>query len=242
MSMIGHNSATPADLVRDTFTALGDFLKNTPVIEAGQAKAAGLLVERIRKTIADADDARKAEVGPLNAKVKIINAEYKHALVPLEHLFEELRWRLTDFAGREEAKRRREAENLRLAADEAERAARMAEEAEREVKENATLGEITDVAAAIVDADQKFNEFGRLDRAAAVAERNTSMRIPSQLGGRALSMREHETLVLDDWRACIDALTLTERLRDAILAEARNYRRKNGELPNGVSATYSRSI
>lgn len=241
--MLGHNQASPADLVHDTFADLGKFLAEHPVIQTEeQSKAAGLLVERTRKLFADLEDARKAEVGPLNDQVRTINNTYRIARGPVDNVLTELILRLNDYVGRENARRIREAEELRLAAEAAEMEARRAEEIEREAKQSATFGEVTDVAAAVVEADQKFNEFQRAERAAAVAERGTTVRLPSQLGGRALSMRNKETLVLDDWKAAIECMGMKEKIRDAVLSAARDYRKVHERLPAGVSATYSRSI
>lgn len=242
--MLGHNNPpSPIDYAREAMADLNLFLTDNPVIENGQqAQTGALFVERTRKTIADMEDARKAEVGPLNEQVKGINERYRAARSPLENILNELRRRLTSFAAREEAKRIRAAEEARLAAEAAEMEARRAEEAEREAKANASFGEVTDVAAAIIEADQKFAAYEKAGRAVAVAERDTTVRLPSQLGGRALSMREQETLILDDPLTVIDHVGVTEKIRDAVLSAARDYRRKNGKLPPGVRATYSRSI
>ncbi len=244
MSAIGHNNPpSPIDSVREAIIDVGGFLKDNPVIETGeQAKHGSLYVERIRKTLQDAEDARKTEVGPLNEQVKDINERYRSARSPLETVLDELRRRLTDFAAREEAKRIKAAEEARLAAEAAEMEARRAEEAEREAKENATFGEVTDVAAAVVEADQAFSVFQRADRAAAVAERDTVVRLPSQLGGRAMGLRIKETLTVDSALKAISEIGSHPKINEAILSAARDYRRKYGRLPAGVSASTSRSI
>lgn len=241
--MLGHNKASPQDLTRDTFADLGKFLADHPVIDTDeQAKNGGLLIERTRKLFQDMEDARRAEVGPLNAQVKEINDGYRTARGPLDNIYTTLLLRMTDYTAREEAKRIRAAEEARLAAEAAEMEARRAEEIEREAKASATLGEVTDVAAAVVEADQRFNEFQKLDRAAAVAERGATVRLPSQLGGRALSMREKETLTVDSAMDAIAAIGSHPKITEAILTAARDFRKLNGKLPAGVSATYSRSI
>lgn len=243
MNVIGHNRASPIDYARDAMADLNGFLTDNPVIEDGQqAQAGALFVERTRKTIQDMEDARKAEVGPLNEQVKGINERYRVARSPLENILDELRRRLTDFAAREEAKRIREAEQARLTAEALEMDARRAEEAEREAKQNATMGEIVDVAEAIVTADQAFNEFERAARAAAVAERNVPVRLPSQLGGKALSMRTKETLILNSYSKAIKAIGPNDKIRDAILSAARDYRKLKGHLPEGVSSETTREI
>jgi hypothetical protein len=174
--------------------------------------------------------------------VKAINDQYREVRGPIEKVVDELRWRLTDYAAREEKKRIVAAEELRLAAEAAEMEARRAEEAERDAKQNATLGELTNVAAAVVEADQAFSRFEKADRAAAVAENNTNVRIASQLGGRALSMREKETLIIANAMEAFSVLGNHPKVIEALLTAARDYRRKRGELPAGVTASYSRSI
>jgi hypothetical protein len=241
---IGDNGPpSPIELTREALADLSRFLTNTPVIQTeDNARDAALFVERSRKTLQDLDDARKREVGPLNEQVKAINEQFKAAREPMEKVLGLLRSRLTDYAAREEARRFREAEEKRKAAELAEAEARRAEELEREAKDNATFGEIVDVAEKVVQADQAFSDFQKADRAAALAERNTPVRLSSQLGGRAISMRTKETLVLDDAAMALAVIGVTEKLRDAILSAARDYRRLNNALPDGVSAKIERAI
>lgn len=241
---IGHNDPPSAiAFASEAMADLGRFLVDTPVIEnSEQAQQGALFVERCRKTLQDVEDARKAEVGPLNERVKTINELYKSARSPLERVLDELRHRLTDYAAREEAKRIHEAEEMRKAAELAEMEARVAEQRERDAKENASCGEITDVAERVIEADQAFSTFQKADRAAAVAERNTSVRLPSQLGGKALSMRTKETLVLISYGKAIKAIGPNDKIRDAILSAARDYRKQKGHLPEGVSVETTREI
>lgn len=240
----GHNNPpSPIEMSRDALADLNLYLSNNPVIETTeQAKTGGLFVERTRKTIADVEDARKRETGPLNEQVKNINEQYGFARKPLESLLNELRWRLTDFASREEARRIQEAEEARRRADALEMEARRAEEAEREAKANATQGEIVDVAHAVIAADQAFSAMQKGERAAAVAERDTVVRLPSQLGGKALSMRTKEVLTVDNALKAISEIGSNEKINEAIVTAARDYRRTYGRLPAGVSASTTRSI
>jgi hypothetical protein len=245
-SRLHNNPPSPIDFAGVAMADLSDWLKNNPVIQTPeQAKEGSLFVERSRKTIQDLEDARKSEVSPLNERVKGINEQYRSVRDPMDNVLSELRRRLTDFAAREEARRIREAELARQAADNAEMEARRAEEAEREAKQNATLGEITDVAAAIVAADQTFSDYAKADRAAQIAESQTHVRLPSQLGGKALSLREQETLVVTDMITAVEALMLahiTERIKEGILKAARTYRKVRGVLPPGVRSEITRSI
>lgn len=244
LALAGHNQPPHAiDYAREAMADLNRFLSDNPVIQTiEQAKEGALFVERTRKTIADMEDVRKKDVAPLNEKVKAINEVYRAVRDPLDGVLAELKRRLTDFTARLEAIRIREAEEARLEAQRLEMEARRAEEAEREAKDSATFGEVTDVAAAIVEADQKYTAFAQADRAASIAERDTHVRLPSQLGGKALSMRTAETLILNDPIAAINAIGVTENIRDAILSAARSYRKLMGELPPGISSDRKRQI
>jgi hypothetical protein len=245
-SRLHNNPPSPIDFAGVAMADLSGWLKNNPVIQTPeQAKEGALFVERSRKTLQDLDDARKKEVSPLNERVKGINEQYRSVGGPMANVLSELRRRLTDYTAREEARRIHAAELARQAAADAEMEARRAEEAEREAKQNATLGEITDVAAAIVAADQTFSDYAKADRAAQLAESQTHVRLASQLGGKALSLREKEILFLDDPRAAIDAICAAMPLgglHDAILTAARAYRKQNGVLPPGVRSEITRSI
>lgn len=252
LATIGHNLPPgPIDFAKEAMADLSAFMASNPVIETPeQAKKAGLFVERMRKTLGDVEAERDNKVRPLNEQVAAINAEYKSVHNTdrkrpglADKVLNELLDRINSYIGREEAKRIAAAEAKRREAEEAERLAREAEERERQAKDNASVGELdVDVGAAIKEADQKFSEFERASRAAALAERDVPVRISSSLGGRALSARNHETLILDDWFVALNVIGVTEKIKDAILSAARDYRRLKGKLPDGVSSTSERKI
>jgi len=243
MSIGDNYPPEPIEFIGTAIQDLGGFLLDNPVIETGEsAKRGSLLVERTRKLFQDIEDQRKAEVGPLNEQVKSINGRYREARGPLESIQAELIHRLTDYAAREEAKRIREAEEKRLAAEAMEMEARRAEEAEREAKQNATLGEIVDVAERVIEADAAFSRFQKAERAAAVAERDTHVRLPSQLGGHALSLRSKEILTVDNALKAISEIGSHPKINEAIIAAAREYRRTYGRLPSGVKSTIHREL
>jgi hypothetical protein len=249
LAMQGHNlPPSPIDYAREAMSDLANFLTETPVIQTPeQAKQGALFVERSRKTLQDLDDARKNEVSPLNERVKGINEQYRSVRDPMDNVLSELRRRLTDYTAREEARRIHAAELARQAAADAEMEARRAEEAEREAKQNATLGEIVNVAAAINEATQTFSDYARADRAAQLAESQTHVRLSSQLGGKALSLRTTETLVLIDAFAAAQSILgssipLSDKLRDALLSAAKEFRKSYGMLPDGVKSETKRSI
>jgi hypothetical protein len=242
---IGDNySPSPIDGAKDALSDLSRFLAEHPVIASDdEAREGKLFVDRTRATLGELEDHRTGQVGPLNAKVAQINSMFRVAADPIKRLFEELRKRLTAFAQAEESKRAAEAEAKRFAALEAERLAREAEQRETEAKANAAAGEIgVDLGTATVDADQTFADFKRADRDAARAERDMTVRVGGGFSGRALSMRSKETLILDDAVKAIGVVGVTEKISDAILAAARDFRRLKGSLPAGVSSVKERTI
>jgi hypothetical protein len=244
IAAVGHNG--PPSPIDDAKTAINDlsrFLTNLPVIETDEQAMQGKLhVDRTRATLGTLEDARDAQVRPLNERVKEINNEFKAVSAPLTRVLDELRARLTAFAKAEEIKREAAAEAARQAAFEAERLAREAEEREREAKENATFGEVANVGAAIVEADQAFAEFEKRTREAERADRETNVRIAGGFSGRALSMRTTETLVLESYSKAIKAIGKNEKIETAILSAARDYRKLKGSLPDGVTSVTERKI
>ena len=241
----GHNQ--PPGPIDDAKTAIADlsaFLAEHPVIQTeNEARDGKLFVDRTRATLGELEDARTKEVKPLNDTVAQINGAFKAASEPLKRIFDELRARLTQYAQAEEARRQREAAEARRMAELAEMEARLAEQREHDAKDSASQGEVgVDVGQAIVEADDAFADADRLARDAARAERNVPVRIGGGFSGRALVMRTTETLILDDAIAAINAIGVTDKIRDAILSGARDYRRLKGELPVGVSSDRKRQV
>jgi hypothetical protein len=252
LAQAGHNN--PPDtiaLARDIYRDLAKFLSETPVIQDHDtAKTAGLWIERTRKMAGDIEDERTRLVKPLNEQVDTINERFHavHNANPkkpgaLDRLLIELRTRLTAFAQAEEDRRLAIAEAARRAAEAAEAAAREAEQLEAEVKEDASMGEIgAPIAAAVANADAKFAEFEKAHRAANRAANEIPVRVGSQLGGRALSLRTKETLTLVDAIKALAEIGITEKISDAILSGARDFRKLKGRLPEGVTSDITRTI
>lgn len=248
-AVIGNNQPptcippTCVDTARGVYATLADFLKETPVIQtAEEAKRGANLIEQGRATLGEMEDERKASVKPLNDEVDIINDRYRLPRDSIKAIMDELKRRLTAFAAEEEARRQREAQQARHKAEEAERIARKAEECEREAKEDADNGVAgISVATWITKADQAFATFKRADRTAARAEKSIPVRLNGGFG-RAVTMRKSETLILDDATTAIAAIGITEKIKDAILSSARDFRKLNGALPAGVSAITERQF
>jgi len=243
-AVIGNNNPPGLiDRARVFYATLAGFLKETPVIQThDEAKAAANFIEQSRATLGEMEDERKGFVKPLNDEVDEINETYRPAREAIKKVMDEIKRRLTAFAAEEEAKRQREAAEARRVAEEAERLAREAEAIEADAKACADVGELgVNVAAAITQADRAFGQFKRADREAARAEKQIPVRLAGGFG-RAVSMRKSETLVLDDAVAAVTAIGVTEKISDAILSSARDYRKLHGKLPAGVSAVTERQF
>jgi hypothetical protein len=252
LAAVGHNQPPgPIEMGQEAIADLSTFLSDTPVIQSEEdARQAKVFVDRIRATLGGIEDARVALVKPLNDELSAINDHYKshHNTDPkkpgvFDKIFNELKARLTAYAKAEEDRRFHIAEEARLKAVEAERLAREAEQREQSIKNNAAVGEIgADVGAAIQNADSAFADFERSAREAARAEKDIGVRIGGGFSGRALSMRTKETLTLDSYSKAIKAIGPNDKIRDAILSAARDYRKLKGTLPDGVSAALTREI
>jgi hypothetical protein len=229
----------------DALAELSAWLKDNPVVEAQpQAKAGAALKERTLTALNEARAERETKTRPFRDKLNAIFAAYE--LVKdkgtLETAYGVLRKRLTNYANMVEAARIVEVERLRKEAEEKERLAREAEAAEQDAIACADVGECTDVGGAIEQADQAFSDFRRADKTAAIAERNVPVRFGSVLGGKSIGMRTVEVLVVEDEVAAILVLGLTDKIRDAILSSARDFKKEFGELPAGVKATFERQM
>lgn len=246
---IGHNEPpSPIDYAQSVVDDINVFLSDHPTIQTEEeARDAKPHLDRAKAAFEDIERERDGLVRPLNEKVANINAKYKSvhntdAKKPgsFDRIVIELKARVASFLLKEKERQRREAEAARLAQEEAERAAREAEAREQEALANARLGEIVDVAAVTQEADTAFAEFERASRFAARAEN-----AKTKLGGgfdRAVSLRTVETLHLDSYGKALKAIGPHPKIEEAILSAAREYRKTHGDLPEGVSASYTEKL
>ena len=238
-----NNPPGPIDSAREAMDELSAWLKEHPVIQSHpEAKEGGGWVERTRIALGTMEDERKAKVDPINAKLTAINGAYRVVREPLEKTLKELRRRLTDFASAEEAKRIAELQRLADERNEAERLAREAEAREQDAIACADVGECADVGGAINEADAAFKDFEKAAKAEAIASKNVPVRLGSVMGGRSQSMRTVEVLVIEDATKAIKAIGLTEKIQQAILSSARDFKKEYGELPAGIGTTSERSF
>lgn len=252
IARIGHNNPPEPTLferAEHTMLALSNFLNETPVIENGpQCVTAKQLVDQARGSADELEAERVALVKPLNDQVATINGQYKaihntDSKKPgmLDRVLGELKNRLTTYALKEEAERARIAEAARIEAEKAEAAAREAERIEQQAKMDAAVGVVdTGVAEAIATADAKFNAFEQASRFASRTERDVNFRIGGQ--GKTLAMRTEKTLVLESYGKALKAIGPNEKIKEAILSAARDYRKLHGKLPDGISETSERKF
>ncbi len=239
----GNQPPGPIDTAKESIAALSDWMKDNPVIGDDEAaRGAKLFVDRAKASLDEMERERDGLVRPLNEQVSDINGRYKPVRTSLEKLVDELKKRLTAYARALEIERLRKAEEAARAVAEAERLAREAEAREREAIADASQGVCdVDIGTVTVEADAAFAAFQKAGRAAARAEKDTKVRITGGFAN-AMSLRERETLTVTDWQAAITEIGLTDNMRDAILSGARIYRKTFHELPDGIVATYDRSL
>lgn len=248
---LGHNQPPgPIEYASDTMGALAAWMAEHPTVaNEDEAREAKKLLDQAKSCACDIEAERDKLVRPLNEQITEINGRYKavhntDSKRPgtLDKVVSELKTRLGAFIKAEEDRREREAAAKRLAAEEAERIAREAEAREREAIENAKAGELgVDVTQVVVAADEAFSDFEHAAREAARAERDAHVRIGGGWG-RSASLRTVETLALDDPFHAIEDMGVSQGIEDAILSAARDYRKKHGKLPAGVSATTERKL
>lgn len=241
---IGANNPPGAiDFAKDAATALSDWMKDRPVIETEEdSRAAKQLVDRAKSSLESMEKERDAQVRPLNEQVKAINDKYRQPRTLLEKVRNALVDRLTSYARQLEQERLRKAEEARRAAEAAAQAALKAEQRAQKAREEAEQGVCdVDVGQVTQDAEQAIHDLGRASRDLARAERDTKVRIGGGFG-RVATLRTVETLTVTDWQAAIKEIGLTDRIKEAILTEARAFRKDMGELPSGITAAYDRSL
>jgi len=251
IASIGHNRPPgPLEAGYDTMRALSDWMGECPVIEnEDHAREAKKLLDRAKGSQAEIESERVEKVTPLNDEIDALNAHYKavHNKDPkkpgqLDRVANELKARLSTFLAAEEARRLAEAEAKRIEAERAAQEAHAAIEREREAIENARAGELgVDVTQVVVEADKLVSEAKKAGRVAARADRDTKVKIGGGWG-KSAALRTTETLILVSYGRAITAIGPNDKIRDAILSAARDYRREHGRLPDGVEAETTRKL
>lgn len=234
--------------------ALRNFLNTNPVISTEEEARDGKKAhDDAAAALRSVEFERKGKVDPLNAEVKKINGEY-HKLHNADkktgtwdRILTDVRSRLTNYARELERQRYAAEERLRIEAEEAAEAARRAAEAEAEARDAAAAG-VCDagLAEAMEAADTTSQEALRKMWTARRAEKETKVRIAGG-SANAMSLKDHETLHVTDWRAAIEEMSgddgrIPQDIADAILKCARAHRKEFGGLPSGITKTFERSL
>jgi hypothetical protein len=230
--------------------AISGWMKERPQIYSeDEAREAKLLLDRAKNCANDIEAERVLLVTPLNEQLDTINEKYKTVHNKdnrkpglLDRVVNELKSRVTAYLQVEEDKRLAIAEAKQRAADEAEQLARQAYQRQSEAIANAHSGELgVDVTQVVVEADRAIKDFQKADREAARADRDTHVRIGGGWGNSA-SLRTKETLVVISYGKAIAAIGPNQKIADAILSAARDYRKLHDRLPDGVEAQITRAL
>jgi hypothetical protein len=237
----GNNPPSQIDFSRETAQALSDWMRDNPVVQTEESARDGkALCDRASLCLNDMRDERDALTRPLNEQLTAIHSRYREPQNTLSRVLTELTARINAFIIREEERRNKIAIEAEAALREAERIAREAEETEQQAIADAKEGVAdADVAVLVREADEKFSRFRDASNAALRAKRATKVKIG---GGfrRAHSLRGKEVLTVEDAGAAIAAMGLTNAISNAILKEARSFRKTFGELPAGITSTTER--
>lgn len=247
----GNNPPEPTAIERaePSIEALRDFLNANPVVSTeDEARTGKSALDNAAAAFKSMEAERKSKVDPLNAEVKTINLEYfrlhnadKKTGI-WDKIFADARRRISDYALELERQRFQAEEAARRIAEEASRLAQEAADREREAREEAAAG-TCDVSldAAIETADTLSQQAIRARWNVQRTEAQTKVRITGG-SGRAISLQDHETLTLTDWKAAIEDVGVTDEIADAIVKAARAYRKENGKLPRGVEVIVHRGL
>lgn len=244
MAETGHNN--PPGMIetsQETAKDISAWMAENPVIQSeDSAREAKVYLDRGKLCLKDMEDERDGKVRPLNEQVKEINETYKAPKGILSGVIHTLSERIGAYIRAEESKRIAAAVEAQRIADAAEQAAREAEAAEREAIGSASSGELgVDIAAHVVQADNAFREYEKASRQAAIAEKETHVKIGGGFS-RAISLRKKETIVVADPHAALLELGPTEDIIEAIIKSARAFKKLRGRLPNGVGVYETESL
>jgi len=240
----GHNN--PPGMIEtagETMRDISAWLAENPVIQTEDSAREGkVFVDRGKLCLKDLDDERDGKVRPLNEQVKEINNSYRPAKETLTTVLDALSDRLSAFIKEEKRKREEAAREAARIALEAESRAREAERIERESIESANSGELgIDIAAHTVEADDAFRAYEKAAHQAAIAERDTKVKIGGGFS-RAVSLKNKERLILVNALLALQEMGVSPKVEESILTAARAYRKATGDLPEGVEATYTEEI
>lgn len=242
---LSNNPPTEIEFSKETVDELGKFLSEYPIIESeDNARAAKLLVDRASLCLKDMEQERTAKTAPLNEQIRTINDQYRSPRTILEKILTEIKERLNAWSKKETARRLEIVEAARRETAERERLAREAEAREYDAQDDARHGVVSDENDVVLrtrEADAAFAAYQKAERETARAEKNVNVKIGGGLGP-ALSARFKETLVVTDAQQAVMVMGWSKRLLEAVLTDARLYRKEHGRLPEGVKSEGERKI
>lgn len=239
MNDLGHNRPPSQITFTNELTKiLGAWLKDHPVVDGEEVARSGkLLLDRAKLCMKDIEDERKGRTGPLRLEIDLINDEYRTPKSILDSVRDELEERIRAWIKKEEEKRIQAAQEAQKRLNEAEKIARETAEREQEARSDAEVGVEVDIEAVARDSDTANQALARAERFAARAEVDTNVRLGGGFARAITSKAIHaseKTLVVTDPGQAVQEMGWSERILDAILSDARQYRRQFGRWPNGI--------
>lgn len=248
MTGIGDNHPpTMIEVTNETTHSISEWLSENPVIQSEEsAREAKVFLDRGNLCIKDLEDERDGKVRPLNTQVAAINDLYRSPRETLRGTIQILSQRITSFMVEERNKRIEAAREAARIAQEAELKAREAEQAKQDALGSAGSGELgIRIEAVVAEADNTFRDFERADRAAALAEKETKVKIGGGFS-KAVSLRKKETVTVVALSAAISDLQthglVTHEILEAVRKAALAYRKVHGRLPYGVASKVTEGI
>lgn len=245
-AVMGGNNPPPNDALvdaRDTYKVVATWLRNNPAVtNESDAHAANEILGIAKSSLTILESARESECTPLRKIWEEARAKWATPIDSISKLHIEVSGRLQPYMLAEEDKRKAKAAEARRAAEALEAAAREAERIETEARDNASVGEFVDVVQASNDADQAFGEFKHAERIATIAEKGSTVKLRSRFATKATTLRTKRTLVIADVEKALTAVGITEGITEAILTEARKFKRDFGKWPDGVIEETERGL
>lgn len=238
-----NNPPEVLELATEVIQGINRYIADTPVVEnEDTARAMKLQIDRAKLCLKDLEAERDSKVRPLNDQVDVINYNYRPIRKMLGNLLDEMLKRNELFVKKEEDRLETIALEAAMEANAARQRAVEAERVEQERLDDASKGEVgVDVAKVMSDADEAFKEYERFSRQAALAEKETHVKIGGGLS-RAIGMREKELFHIDSLMAAVQSLGPTPDIEAAILKAARSYYRTYKKLPDGISRTMEKHL
>lgn len=240
-----NNPPSLIDLVETTALDLGKWLSEHPVIQTeDEAREGATRIKRAKLALKDLEAERRGLTDPLTEEVSAIRARYRPVELRVDATLAMLSSRLTAYATAEEARRQAGAAEAKRKAQAAFLAAQDAYANLAEADANAAAGEIgVDTVGAAVTLADAASAAERLARDAQRADRDTKVKFGTGMGGPAISLRSKETLTVVNFYTAVVAMGgPSERVCEAILTDARAWRKEHGELPAGVASEINREI